>query len=151
MARTVNQAGLDLIKSFEGCELTAYQDVAGIWTIGYGHIAGVTEGLVWSQEQADAALVADVAGTAAFVAHVTGAPVTSDDAFAAMVSLAYNIGVGAFSSSSVLRFHRAGAYAQAADSFLLWDKVTIDGALQVVDGLERRRAAERTLYLTGAS
>jgi lysozyme len=60
MARSINQAGIDLIKSFEGCTLAAYQDVRGIWTIGWGHIAGVTKGMIFTQVQANDALLADL-------------------------------------------------------------------------------------------
>jgi lysozyme len=148
MPRTINQAGIDLIKSFENCKLNAYQDVRGIWTIGWGHIAGVTEGMVYTQAQADDALLADLRGAEAAVEKGVGAAATTDDQFAAMVSLCYNIGAGAFAGSTVLRDHRAGAYPEAADAFLMWNKATIDGVLKAVPGLTRRRNTERTLYLT---
>jgi lysozyme len=146
--RTINDAGLDLIKHFEGCRLTAYQDVAGIWTIGYGHTAGVSEGLVFTQAQADQALLDDLTDAEAAVDSAVQDVATTDNQFAAMVSLCYNIGAGNFADSTVLREHRAGRTQQAADAFLLWNKATIDGVLQVVTGLTNRREAERTLYLT---
>jgi lysozyme len=146
--RTINDAGLDLIKHFEGCRLTAYQDVAGIWTIGYGHTAGVSEGLVFTQAQADQALLDDLTDAEAAVDSAVQDVPTTDNQFAAMVSLCYNIGAGNFADSTVLREHRAGRTQQAANAFLLWNKATIDGVLQVVTGLTNRREAERTLYLT---
>jgi lysozyme len=148
MARTTNPAGLTMIKSFEGCELNAYQDVAGIWTIGYGHIAGVTQGMAYTQAQADQALADDLLSTETSVEKAVAGVNTTDNQFSAMVSLTYNIGVGNFASSTVLREHRAGQTQQAADAFLLWNKATINGVLQVVKGLANRRAVERTLYLT---
>jgi lysozyme len=148
MPRTINKAGTELIKSFESCKLTAYQDVRGIWTIGWGHIAGVTEGMVYTQAQADSALLEDLEGAEAAVQKGIAAAPTTDNQFAAMVSLCYNIGAGAFAGSTVLRQHRAGAYQAAADAFLMWNKATIDGVLKQVAGLTRRRNAERTLYLT---
>jgi lysozyme len=148
MARTINNVGLTLIKTFEGCKLTAYQDVAGIWTIGYGHIRGVTAGMVFTQDQADQALMSDLLGTETAVDNDLTGVDTTDNQFAAMVALAYNIGVGTFATSSVLRDHRAGQTAAAADAFLLWDEARIGGTLQAVPGLTRRRNAERTLYLT---
>ncbi len=148
MTRDVNQAGLTLIQSFEGCRLDAYQDVAGIWTIGYGHTRGVYAGQVFTQDDADAALVDDLAGAAGAVERAISNDDTTDNQFAAMVSLTYNIGAGNFASSSVLREHRAGQTQNAANAFLLWNKATIDGALQEVIGLTRRRNAERLLYLT---
>jgi lysozyme len=148
MSRTINQAGLDLIRSFEGVRLEAYQDVAGIWTIGYGHTKGVTRGMTWTQAQADQALSADLhIFEGAVDADVAGAATTGDQ-FAAMVSLCFNIGAGNFATSTVLREHKAGHTEQAAEAFLMWNKSTIDGVLQVVKGLTRRREAERALYLS---
>jgi lysozyme len=148
MARTINAAGLNLIKSFEGCVLTAYQDVAGIWTIGYGHTRGVTAGMVFTQQQADQALADDLLSTETSVDRAVQAVTTTDNQFAAMVSLTYNIGSGNFASSTVLREQLAGNTQAAADAFLLWNKATINGVLQVVAGLTRRRTAEQSLYLT---
>ena len=148
MARTTNAAGLTLIKTFEGCELTAYQDVAGIWTIGYGHTLGVTAGMVFTQDQADQALASDLLSTETAVARALATADTTDNQFAAMVSLTYNIGSGNFASSTVLKQHRLGQIQPAADAFLMWNKATINGVLQVVNGLTNRRTAERSLYLT---
>jgi lysozyme len=148
MARTINTAGLNLIKSFEGCKLTAYQDVAGIWTIGYGHTLGVTAGMVFTQDQADQALASDLLSTETAVDKAVAGVNTTDNQFAAMVSLSYNIGSGNFGSSTVLKEHRAGQTQSAADAFLMWNKATINGVLQVVAGLTNRRTAERSLYLT---
>jgi lysozyme len=148
MARTINAAGLTMIKNFEGCELDAYQDVAGIWTIGYGHTGGVTQGMTYTQAQADQALADDLLSTETSVEKAVAGVDTTDNQFSAIVSLIYNIGEGNFASSTVLRAHRAGQTQQAADAFLLWNKATINGVLQVVKGLANRRAAERTLYLT---
>jgi lysozyme len=148
MARTINAAGLTLIKTFEGCKLTAYQDVAGIWTIGYGHTLGVTAGMVFTQDQADQALASDLLSTETAVDKVVAGVNATDNQFAAMVSLSYNIGSGNFGSSTVLREHRAGQTQSAAEAFLMWDKATINGVLQVVSGLANRRSAERSLYLT---
>ncbi len=148
MTSAINDAGLALIKHFEGCRLTAYKDVAGIWTIGWGHTGGVSEGMTWTQDQADAALLEDLSGFETAVQTGVADAATTPNQFAAMVALAFNIGSGAFASSSVLREHRAGQYENAANAFLLWNKSTIDGVLQVVQGLTNRRTAERTLYLS---
>ncbi|HJU09600.1 MAG TPA: lysozyme [Candidatus Binataceae bacterium] len=148
MARAINEAGLDLIKHFEGCKLTAYQDVAGIWTIGYGHIKGVGPGMTITQAQADQALADDLAGAENVVESATNGVATTDDQFGAMVSLCFNIGSANFRTSSVLRQHRLGNRAAAADAFLLWNKSHVDGELREVAGLTARREAERRLYLT---
>jgi len=146
--RTINDAGLNLIKSFEGCRLAAYQDVAGIWTIGYGHIRGVREGMTITEQQATQYLQEDLADTETAVDWMTSAAPTTNNQYAAMVSLCFNIGSGNFKTSSVLRFHLARDYASAADAFLLWDKSHVDGQLVEVQGLLNRRRAERRLYLT---
>jgi lysozyme len=148
MPRTINEAGLTLIKQFEGLRLEAYQDVAGIWTIGYGHTRGVVQGMTFTEDQADAALRADLAAAEAAVDRDVAGATTTDNQFAAMVALCYNIGSGNFATSTVLRDHRAGQAQAAADAFLLWNKSKVGGVLQEVAGLTNRRGAEQTLYLS---
>lgn len=140
----INAAGIALIKTFEGCKLEAYRDLAGVWTIGYGHTGpSVREGLKWTQERADNQLEADIAVRAHAVSAACKTD-PNDNQLAAMVSLAYNIGLGAFKRSSVLRLHNAGKFAEAAAAFSMWNKA----GGQVRAGLTRRRAAETALYLT---
>jgi lysozyme len=147
VARRINAAGLALIKRFEGLRLAAYQDVAGIWTIGYGHTAGVGPGMVMTEAEADQALADDLEGAAAAVDDATQDVTTGDNQFSAMVALSFNIGAANFRGSTVLREHRAGDAQAAADAFLLWNKARIAGVLQPVPGLTNRRTAERQLYL----
>lgn len=149
MSDPVNQATIDLIKRNEGCILHAYPDPATNaepYTIGYGHTGpDVHLGLVITQEQAEDLLKQDLNkfedGVDDLLAENAS---TSDNQFGAMVSLAYNIGLGNFQHSSVLRYHNSGATQKAADSFLLWNKATG----KVMRGLTRRRQEERQLYLT---
>jgi lysozyme len=148
MARHINDAGLKLIKDFEGCRLRAYQDVAGIWTIGYGHIRNVKDGDLITETQAEGLLRTDLTGAETAVETSSRPSQTSDNQFAAMVVLCFNIGTGAFADSTVLRKHMLGAHHEAADAFLMWDKATVDGVKRPVAGLTRRRNAERSLYLT---
>ena len=148
MLRTIDSAGLDLIKESEGCRLKAYQDVAGIWTIGYGHIAGVQPGTTITQDQADQLLEDDLSDTEKILSSLVGSVPTGNNMFAAMGSLCFNIGSSSFKTSSVLRFHLLGKTAEAADAFLLWDKAQVDGQLRVVAGLLHRRQREQALYLT---
>ena len=146
--RVINPAGLALIQQWEGLALTAYRDIAGVWTIGWGHTGGVYKGQVITQTEALQLLMGDLAGFEAFVAAHTDPAATSDNQFAAMVSLAYNIGTGGFLGSTVLRDHKAGDFQGAAAAFLLWDKAHVDGQLVVVRGLLNRRIAEAALYST---
>ena len=143
----IGPKAIELIKEFEGCKLRAYRCPAGIWTIGYGATgAGIVQGLTWSQAQAEARLRDDLAAFEGGVTRAIAGAATSPAQFGAMVSLAFNIGIGAFSSSSVARLHREGDHKGAADAFLMWNK----GGGQVLPGLVRRRLAERTRYLAAA-
>lgn len=143
--RTVSQKGINLIKRFEGCRLTAYWDRWGkVWTIGFGWTRGVKKGDVWTQAKAEQMLIEGMKPYAAAVQAAIGDVPTSQAAFDAMTSLAYNIGPGNFKKSSVLRFHRAGNKAAAANAFLSWTKA---GGV-TLPGLVTRRKAERQLYLS---
>lgn len=148
MARVTNELGLGLIKRFEGLRLDAYQDVAGIWTIGYGHTRGVTPGMHVSEDAAEQALKDDLHGAENAVDTAIGVAATSDNQFSAMASLCFNIGSANFRSSTVLRQHLDNNADAAASAFLLWDKARINGVLEPVTGLTNRRQAESTLYLT---
>jgi lysozyme len=148
MARTINDAGLQLITSSEGLRLQAYQDIAGIWTIGYGHTGGVQPGMNITAAQATQFLMQDLATIEGQIASATADVPTTDNQFAAMVSLGFNIGWGNFKTSSVLRFHLAQQPANAATAFDLWDKAHVDGQLVEVPGLLARRQREAALYRT---
>lgn len=136
------------IKEWEKCKLKAYKDGKGKWTIGWGQTGkDIVEGLVWTQEQADAALVETVKAHAkALSSALTGA--TTQAQFDAMLSLSYNIGRYALATSTVLRQHNAGNYRDAAAAFLMWNKITIGGALTYSEGLNKRRHAEKLIYQT---
>ena len=132
------------IAKWEGCKLSAYRDVVGIPTIGYGRTTNVNMGDVCTQEQADAWLAEEVEQ---FKRGVRGAVLVplNDNQLAACTSLAYNIGLAAFRGSTLLRKLNDGDYQGAADQFLVWNKA----GGRVVQGLVNRRAAERDLFLKG--
>lgn len=144
----INEAGLDLIKEFEGCKLKAYKCPAGVWTVGYGLTsrAGfikVEEGTTITQAEADYYMEQVVQKFAGEIApHIT-APINENE-MAAFTSLAYNIGTTAFKKSSALKHFNAGDKLKAAYSITLWNKA----GGKVLKGLERRRAAEKELFLT---
>ena len=131
------------ISQFEGCSLTAYRCSAGVLTIGYGHTKGVKEGDTCTQEQADVWLIDDVKETQALLAHYVNVSVTQNE-FIALVSLAFNVGVGALMKSKLLRKLNSGDRDGAAEEFLDFDLA--NG--QRVAGLTRRRKAEHDLFLT---
>lgn len=138
----IGKAGLDLIKSFEGWRDTAYICPAGVLTIGYGSTgAHVKAGMKISQERGEALLRADLARFESAVTKLVAVNVTQNQ-YDAMVSLAFNIGISAFSKSSVLRHTNARNWDAAAKSFALWNK----GGGKVLAGLTRRRAAEAALF-----
>jgi lysozyme len=144
MSDPVNQATIDLIKRNEGCRLNAYQDSVSVWTIGYGHTGpDVSEGQHITQDQAEALLRQDLEKFQDGVDDAIAGD-TADNQYGAMVSLAFNIGLGNFRGSSALRTHNGGDHHAAADAFLLWNKA----GGQVLAGLDRRRHEERALYLT---
>jgi lysozyme len=138
-----NEAGLALIRQFEGCRLKAYKCPAGVWTIGYGWTHGVKPTDQWTQAQAEEMLVKGLDQYENAVQSAIGAHATTSNQFSALVSICYNIGAGNFVKSSMLRHHKAGNYAKAADAFLLWNKA----GGKVLNGLTKRRQAERALYL----
>ena len=143
MTRQINQAGLNLIKSFEGCKLAAYKDIAGIETIGYGHIAGVQPGQQITQAQADAFLLQDLTHAEGVVEHLVKSDI-NDNQFGALVSLVYNIGAGHLASSTLLLKLNAGDFVGAATQFLVW----CNAGGKKSPGLLRRREAERVLFLS---
>lgn len=132
--------GIRLIQHFEGCRLTAYQDVVGVWTIGYGHTEDVHPGMTITQHQADIMLGADLAQFADQVRAIV--PAMADHQFSALVSFSYNVGVGALKSSTLLRLIRDGSWWDAANQFARWNKA----GGQVLPGLVKRRWAERDLF-----
>ncbi len=140
----ISQKGIDLIKQFEGINLKAYPDPGTggePWTIGYGHTGGVKKGDVITQAQAEDLLRKDLIKFEAGVSNALTVETTQNQ-FDAMVSLAYNIGLGNFTKSTLLRKHNAKCWQCAAAQFGVWR----NAGGKVMTGLIRRRAAERELY-----
>jgi GH24 family phage-related lysozyme (muramidase) len=144
----INASGLEIVKHFEGLRTTSYQDSVGVWTIGYGHtsMAGpptVGPGMTITSAQAENILKQDLGVFEKAVSDaVTRTP--TDDQFSAMVSFTFNVGSGAFRDSTLLKKHNGGDFAGAANEFLRW----VYAGGQKLPGLERRRKAERALYLS---
>lgn len=141
-----NQAGVNLIKEFEGFRSKAYKCPAGVWTIFFGHTsaAGAPEvkpGMTGSKEEGERVLKRDLKQYEDAVSRSIKVELTSNQ-FSACVSLCYNIGAGNFAKSSVARFCNKKQFKQAADAFALWNKA----GGKVLPGLVRRRAAEAALF-----
>lgn len=149
----ISDTGIALIKQWEGCELVAYKDVAGVLTIGYGHTGSdVHEGLVINEARAEQLLRLDLERFEGGVNGLLGDAAVSQNQFDALVSLAYNIGLGNFSRSTVLRKVKEGDFEGAGRAFLMWRKARDPetGRLRVVQGLLNRRRAERSLFDDGS-
>lgn len=147
MSRKINAAGLNLIKSFEGLKLTAYLDIVGVPTIGYGTTSGVSKADVDSKRtiteaEAESLLMKDVAKFEAGVERLVTSQI-NENQFSALVCFAYNVGLGSLEKSTLLRLLNAGDISAAGDQFLRWNKA---GGKEVT-GLTRRRQAERSLFL----
>jgi lysozyme len=143
----ISDAGLKIIREFEKCRLEAYLDTLAappVWTVGWGQTgAHVREGTRWTQRRADQELVMTVNAVSKDVRSACSV-VPNENQFAAMVSLTYNIGIGNFRKSSVLRLHNQSKFAEAANAFTMWNKA----GGKVRAGLTRRRSVEAALYLT---
>jgi lysozyme len=156
---TFNQAGFDLLKKWEGCNLQAYDDangqavkpgqhVYGTLTIGYGHTGpDVVPGLAWTQAQADQALQNDVAAIAEQISPLIHVPL-ADNQFSALLSLAFNIGVHAFTESSALSAINHGDLSGVPALIKEWNKTAAKGRHVMSRGLENRREAEAALWST---
>lgn len=139
----ISNGGLDLIKYFEGLETSAYRCPAGVWTIGYGHTYGVKSGDTCTLRQAEEFLKADCRVAEIVVETNVKAPL-SQYQFDALVSFVFNLGAGNFVKSTLLKKLNAGDYEGAASEFGRW--VNTGGV--PLDGLHKRRAAERELFLS---
>lgn len=143
-----SEKGIALIKEFEGCKLTAYQDSVGVWTIGYGWTQPVDgkpirAGMTIKQETAERLLKTGLVSYESDVSRLVKVDLTQGQ-FDALVSFTYNLGARSLSTSTLLRKLNGGDYAGAADEFLRWNKA----GGKVLNGLTRRREAERALFLS---
>jgi lysozyme len=142
VAPRIGPRALHCVKSFEGVKLRAYLCPANVWTIGYGSTGPhVKPGLTISLAEAEKLLRDDLSRFEVGVHRAVNGNATPAE-YGALVSLAFNIGLGAFNRSSVLRHHKAGNKPGAEASFLLWNKA----GGRVLPGLTRRRNAEAALY-----
>ncbi len=142
----VSETGLQLVMSFEGLRRTAGRLADGRWIIGYGHTRSARPGVVVSEADARALLLYDLAAVSTALDAMIFTPLNQNQ-FDALVCFAFNIGVDNFRRSVVLRRINQGALLQAASELELWRRAELGGEGLVVDGLVRRRAAEKALFL----
>ncbi len=153
--------GIDLIKSFEGCHNQPYLCPAKLWTVGYGHVLYPEQARlkaderasyplkpehnrVWDADEIDAILAEDLHRFEAGVLRLCPAAADSDRHFAALVSFAFNVGLGNLQASTLRMKYNRADHEGAADEFLKWRKS--NGV--VLAGLVRRRESERALFLS---
>lgn len=143
-SKHINQEGFKLLTAFEGCELTAYDDGGGVWTIGYGHTGDdVFPEMTISQKQAEDLLIGDLEKFESYVEDAVEVQL-NDNQFSALVCFCFNVGPGTegFGGSTLLKLLNDGDYQGAANQFPVWNKVNGEPW----PGLTRRRLAEQALF-----
>lgn len=142
MTRRINAAGLALVKQWEGCELKAYRDIVGVWTIGYGSTgAHVKPGMVITEAQAEKLLKDDLDRFERAVDAYVQVPL-NDNQFATLVSFAFNLGQHALKSSTLLKKLNAGNYPAVPSELMKW----VHAGGKRIQGLVNRRKAEGALW-----
>ncbi|REF27770.1 lysozyme [Xenorhabdus cabanillasii] len=142
----ISENGINKIKSYEGLRLKAYPDPAtGVepWTIGYGHTKGVVPGQVITKQQAEVLLREDLNPIYAVLGQCVKVPLTQGQ-FDALCSLIFNVGIGNFIHSTLLKKLNQGDYQEAAQEFLKWDKVNGNK----LPALFARRKSEQGMFLS---
>ncbi|MDE2029608.1 MAG: lysozyme [Alphaproteobacteria bacterium] len=142
--RRIDQAGIDLIKEFEGLHLTPYLCPGKIWTIGYGHTRTVRAGMHITEMQAETLLDEDLRLYERAVMRLVAVPLT-DNQFSALVCFVFNVGIANFESSTLLKLLNRGWYEQVPAQLMRWNRANGE----VWGGLARRRAAEGRLWNKG--
>lgn len=141
----ISEAGVDLIKAFEGCKLESYKCPAGIWTIGYGHTGSdVTSGLSIDEQEAESLLYDDLAQFENGVNKLTQELDITQGMFDALVCFSYNVGLGNLAKSTLLKLLKQNKVLEASEQFKVWNKA---GGKELA-GLTRRRNAEAELFLS---
>lgn len=140
-----NEKGIALIKEFEGCVLESYKCPAGVWTIGYGHTRNVKPKQVLTEKQAETLLRVDLAVFERGVTSALYGVRLNSNQFSALVSFAFNLGLGNLRNSTLLKKIKANPFDKSIRTeFGKW--VFANG--KPLDGLARRRKAEADLYFS---
>lgn len=140
------ETGLNLIKGYEGLRMSAHYSPSEEWTVGYGHTSSARHGMSVTEGEAERLLRNDVSPIEKLLADTVRAPLNQNE-HDALVSLIFNIGESNWRRSTVLRKLNEGDKLAAARAFEMWTKARVNGELVSLDGLIRRRAAEKSLFL----
>lgn len=144
----MNQTALEFIKQHEGCRLTAYQDSAGVWTIGYGATGpDIVKGVVWTQETADARLATDISKTEFDLSGLLArrGVALSYKSTAALISFVFNLGLGTLAKSTLMRCIQQKDWPNIVQQWIRFDHA----GGHDVRGLMIRRLEEAALFLQG--
>ncbi len=140
------ESGLNLIKGYEGLRMTAHYAPTEEWTVGYGHTTTARHGMSVTEGDAERLLKDDLSPMEALLQETVRAPLNQNE-HDALISLVFNIGEENFRKSTVLRKLNQGDKLGAAKAFEMWTRAHVNGELVTLDGLVRRRAAEKSLFL----
>lgn len=143
----ITRSGLDLIKRLEGFRDRPVRLDNGRWMIGYGHVFSARPRLALSRKEAELLLLYDLSAIGEAFESLIFTPLSQNQTDA-LFSLVYNIGLEAFAGSEVLSLINQGAMVPAAAAMEQWCRADLRGHSMVIDGLVRRRAAEKALFLT---
>jgi GH24 family phage-related lysozyme (muramidase) len=140
------ETGLNLIKGYEGLRMSAHYAPTEQWTVGYGHTGSARHGMSVTEGDAERLLKDDVKPIEQLISDTVRAPLNQNE-HDALVSLIFNIGEDNWRRSTALRKLNAGDKLGSANAFELWTKAFVSNELVTLDGLVRRRAAEKSLFL----
>ncbi len=138
--------GLNLIKGYEGLRMAAHYAPSEQWSVGYGHTGSARHGMSVTESDAERLLRDDVVPIEKLLAETVRAPLNQNE-HDALVSLIFNIGEANWKRSTALRKLNEGDKLGAAQAFEMWTRAKVNGELVSLDGLIRRRAAEKSLFL----
>ncbi len=137
----ISEDGLELIKKFEGCETTAYQDSVGVWTIGFGQTEGVEEGQTCSVEDAESMLADEMDEYEGYVNNMVKVELQQHE-FDALVAWVYNLGPTNLGESTMLKVLNGGQFDRVPDEMNRWTRA----GGKILEGLVRRRQAESLMF-----
>ena len=137
----ISEDGLELIKKFEGCETSAYQDSVGVWTIGFGHTKGVEEGQPCSIEDAESMLADEMDEYEGYINNMVKVELQQHE-FDSLVAWVYNLGPTNLSESTMLKVLNGGQFDRVPDEMNRWTRA----GGEILEGLVRRRQAESLMF-----
>ena len=137
----ISENGLELIKKFEGCKTTAYQDSVGVWTIGFGHTKGVEEGQTCSIEDAESMLADEMDEYEGYINNMVKVELQQHE-FDALVAWVYNLGPTNLGESTMLKVLNGGQFDRVPDEMNRWTRA----GGKILEGLVRRRQAESLMF-----